>query len=262
MRPIFRNWNTIERHLKERPVALYLDFDGTLSPIVPKVDDASLPKENKAVLKRLCKKFNGRVAIVSGRALKDLKKKVGLKELIYVGNHGLQIEGPRIRFKQADGASARAIMKRLKKELAQEMKSIRGTFLEDKDLTMSLHYRMVKKDQIPLVVRTFKRVARPFISGTRIKVNVGKMVFEIKPPGNWHKGAAVRWLLERFERRSGGPCFPVYIGDDVTDEDAFRAIRKNGLGVGVGKARSSQAKFFVKDQRQVTRFLERLAVLS
>jgi len=262
IKPFFQHWNSIERSLKKKPIVLFLDFDGTLSPIVPKVEDAYLPRVNQVELKRLSKKLRGRVAIVSGRALKDLKKKVGFKNFIYVGNHGLEIGGPHVRFKAAGAASARKVMAQIKKKLCHELGSVHGIFLEDKDLTMSLHYRMVKGKDIPLVQRTFKKIVRPYVSKRQVKINPGKKVFEIKPPVNWHKGRAVRWLLSYWRRRAGKSFFPVYIGDDITDEDAFAAVGRNGLGVVVGHTRPSKATFFVRDQKQVTTLLKKLASLN
>jgi trehalose-phosphatase len=128
-----------------------------------------------------------------------------------------------------------------------------GVLIERKGPTASVHYRLVapveRRRWLPALLA---QLAVPTANG-RLRVVRGKAVLELRPPGHWHKGAAVRWLIER-------PYFAgrtlVYLGDDATDEDAFRAIRRDGVGVLVGSPRRSTARYCLHDPDQVRRFME------
>jgi len=257
MKPLFRHVMALHRKMGKRELMIFLDFDGTLSPIVPRPADAHLPRAEKHLLDLLRRRSEGGVAIVSGRARKDLKRKVALEGIFYVGNHGLEIEGPQLRFQAPGTTGSRKALSELKRKLSRVTADVPGTEMEDKGLSMSLHYRRTKAKNIPALRRAFLDAAGPYISSRKIRVTEGKRVFEIRPPVNWHKGSAVRWLL-RYRRRSGRAFFPIYIGDDVTDEDAFAAVRRVGLGIRVGCRSDSQAAYCLERRSQVVRLLQEL----
>jgi len=260
MKYLFEHWRKIERVLAKGQPVLFLDFDGTLSPIAPTPQEALLPPAIKAKLKELSRRLQGRVAIVSGRSLKNLKRKVGLKGLMYVGNHGLEIEGPQLHYKVSAAGLAEKPLRLIKKMIRQEMRNIEGVFLEDKGLTLSFHYRNVRPKNAALVLRTFKGIVRPYILEKKIKLNQGKKVFEIKPPIDWHKGRAVVWLMRRLGK--GKKLIAIYIGDDTTDEDAFAALKGRGISIAVGHRQRSQATYFLKSQREVGRFLQKFTAIN
>src|SRR3989338_18050 len=151
MNYLWLDWQKLKERLRNKNLLLFLDYDGTLSPIVDRPQDAVIPKETRAFLEMLMKYPKTKVVIVSGRALEDIKDKVGLKDIIYVGNHGLEIEGPKIKFKNPSSLRYKVIIDGLKNELIKRLSLIKGVILEDKGFSFGLHYRLVDKELISKV---------------------------------------------------------------------------------------------------------------
>lgn len=240
------------------PLFLFLDYDGTLTPIVKTPDDAVLDPAVKCLLKRLSSTKGCRLAIVSGRALPDIKKRVGLRNAIYCGNHGLEICGPGLNLAPPVGSDYVRMLKKIGNNLIASLSAIKGAYVENKRFTLSVHYRVVSREQVPLLKSIFhKNVIVPAMKD-RLRIHNGKKVLEIRPAVSWNKGSVVLWLLGR---QRGKNVFPIYIGDDATDEDAFRVIGDTGLSVLVGKPRSSHAAYYLKDTDEVTTLLRRVLQL-
>lgn len=237
---------------------LFLDYDGTLTPIVKRPGMAQLSAPRRSLLKRLARSPHFAVAIVSGRMLPDVKKKVGIKGFYYVGNHGFEIAGPKLKFTHPKARTAKPILRRIKNGLLRRLKGIKGVIIEDKVLTMSLHYRLVRQRDLEKVKITFHALTQPHLKNKKIRITHGKKVFEIRPNARWDKGRAVLWLLKK--RVKGRKVTPVYIGDDTTDEDAFRALGKRGITIHVGRAKQTLARRRLNDVQGVYRFLSRLAL--
>ncbi|MFH0763062.1 MAG: trehalose-phosphatase [Candidatus Omnitrophota bacterium] len=262
MRHILKEWDRLKKSLANKQIALFLDYDGTLTPIVEVPQKAVTPAEIKDLLKELLKSRRCGVAIITGRALKDIRAMVGISGLIYVGNHGLEIEGPDIKYRSHVSPKLRSVFDGIKRELAKRLTKVKGLLLEDKGLSLSLHYRLVDKRKIPLVKESFGQVAGQYLNRRIIKVIAGKKVFDIRPAVQWDKGKVALWLLARERFSRGKNVVPVYIGDDTTDEDAFRALRNKGLTIFVGSASSaSRAKYYLKDTAEVAEFLKKILEL-
>jgi trehalose-phosphatase len=263
MKYFFAYQNSIRRQIASKHIVLLLDYDGTLTPIVETPDRARIPRQNKRLLKELSTNPRCTLAIISGRGLKDIKKKVGLRNIIYSGNHGLQIEGPNIRFEAPVSPGYRTILQKIKSELRRRLSHIKGILLEDKGLSLALHYRLANKKEVPFVGETFYEVALPYLRLGKIKTETGKKVFEVRPPIEWNKGNAILWLLNKHKSAlRHKPIMPVYIGDDVTDEDAFRVLKNKGLTVFVGNPQKSDAKYYLKNTKEVSKFLKWLNALT
>jgi len=262
MKNLFRYWDNLEKELSDKYIMLFLDYDGTLAPIVSMPEKASIAKEIKDLLSELSKSPKCKLAIVSGRALKDIKNVIGLKGIIYSGNHGLEIEGPKIKFEPIVSSRYKAILEQIKNNLNKKLSSFKGAFVEDKGLSLSLHYRLVDKKNIPQVKTIFRETVILYLVRNKIKIKTGKMVLEVRPHLEWDKGKVVLWLLtrQRFALK-GSNVFPIYIGDDRTDEDAFRAIENKGLTIFVGEPKASYAKYYLKDTGEVFEFLQKVLVL-
>jgi trehalose 6-phosphate phosphatase len=231
---------------------LGLDFDGTLAPIVRRPGMAKLPPRNKALLVRLSKLKKARVAIVTGRALADIKAKVGLPGLIYVGNHGLEIEDLTGRvWVHPQARRCVGLMRRLAAELREALKPFPGAFVEDKGLTLSVHYRALPRYLSP---RPIREIMGDLVAGERHRVRIkpGKKVWEVRPNLKWNKGYAMRRLLGS----KIGQWHPVLVGDDVTDEEGFRSLGPDAITIRVGYKKDSNARFRLKSQRQTAPMLE------
>jgi len=263
MEYLFTYWDKLKNKLSNKSIFLFLDYDGTLAPIVETPMEAVISKDTKEVLDKLSKKTDCNIAVISGRSLKDIKNMVGLKNIIYAGNHGLEIEGPKIRFESQVSPRLKSVIRQIKEDLKNELSGIEGIFIEDKELTISIHYRLVDKKDIPLLQKIFTELTNPHVLRDKIKINSGKKVYEIKPPVVWDKGKIVSWLLVRQQFAQGeDKVFPIYIGDDVTDEDAFKALKNKGLTIFVGEPGASEAHYYLKNTEEVVRFIKQILELK
>lgn len=256
---LFDGWDKLKEKLNDRHIFLFLDYDGTLTPIVQYPDKAVISEEVGNLLKDLSTMPKCDVGIISGRALKDIEKMVGLEDIIYAGNHGLEIEGPKIRFESQISPESLSIMRDVKERLSIGLSKIEGIFVEDKEITLSIHYRLASQSGYLLAKKIIEEIIQPFLVRGKIKVSYGKKVVEIKPPVEWNKGKAVEWILDRVLKEK--PILPIYLGDDVTDEDVFGILKDKGLTIYIGKPRKSQARYYLKDTREVFEFLEKVLEL-
>jgi trehalose-phosphatase len=236
-----------------------VDFDGTLAPIVPIPEAARLPTAARAALVRLALRPDTDLAIVSGRALEDLRPRVGIPDLYYAGNHGLEIEGPGIQEVHQEAALARPRISGCADELRSALALEQGVILEDKGLTLTVHYRQAPDHAAAGRIRKLIRGACADRPGLRI--SEGKKVIEIRPAVEWDKGRATRFLLESLDVAAASLAPVIFIGDDRTDEDAFRALRDRGDGVIVASMPppDTAATAFLRSTAEVVTLLEELA---
>lgn len=239
-----------------RGAILLLDYDGTLSPIVQAPELAVLPADTAALLRSLSKFF--KVAVISGRSLINVKKLVGLKGIYYAGNHGLEIDGPGAKLIRHEAKLARPVITEICEKLQEGVRGIKGAIVEDKGLTASVHFRLVKGEGLRRLKSIFRDTVEPFVNTGLVRVTSGKKVFEIRPNVDWNKGKAAVWIINSVD--PNGKLVPIYIGDDRTDEDAFLALKKKGITILVTKnPRKSNAKFFLRNVGEVKIFLRKLA---
>jgi len=242
-------------------VLLALDFDGTLAEIVPDPADATLPESIFKLLEALNNQPRFTVAVVSGRSLVDLKERVRLPDVAYAGDHGLEISGPGFHHIPPEAEEFRTTVAEIGEALEAALEGIPGVIFEHKGLSMSIHYRLTPSGQRAAALRTIRRVTKPYLDRDAARVVKGKEVVNLLPPVDWHKGAALKWLinlLDTMPRRVGG-ILPIYIGDDVTDEDAFKAVRESGFAVRVGRPKpTSAAPYYVKSTTEVEEVLQAL----
>jgi len=262
MKYIFSHWNELKQILQSGRLFIFLDYDGTLAPIVRTPSQAMLSPATAKVLTALAKNKNITLAVVSGRVLSDVRNRVGIKNIIYVGNHGFEIKSPQINFKSSVDQACRKIFEEIKKDLAKKMSIIRGIYIEDKGFTLSVHYRLADKKQIPLIKNIFTQTIAASRAKKILKISAGKKVLEIRFASDCNKGKAVLWLVVRRQVvLRDKSILPIYIGDDLTDEDAFKVLRDKGLTILVGKPRKSYAKYYVRNTQEVRKFLRMLVRL-
>jgi trehalose 6-phosphate phosphatase len=247
----------IERRLDGRRPAVFLDYDGTLTPIVERPELAVLAPQMRETVRRLARACP--VAVVSGRALADVSALVGIEELHYAGNHGFELRrageaGPR----RDKGREFLAAIERFAGLVEAEISPVPGAFVENKTYSLSVHYRQAPPERVREIEGAVDRLLADF---PELRKHRGKKVFEIRPRIDWNKGKAVLWLLEALDL-DGREILPFYLGDDVTDEDAFRALSGRGIGILVADAPvRSAADYALRDVGEVRRFLEALASL-
>ncbi len=263
MKYLFSAWETIKDQINTQALLLFFDFDGTLAPIASSSEKAHLPQETLDLLKALSQKKSCKIAIVSGRALSDVKQKIGLEELVYVGNHGLEIEGPRIQHAVAISGTYLKTLQAIKLELQATVSSYKGAFIEDKGLTLSVHFRLVELEGIIELRNKMRAVVLSYSMKNMIKIRSGKMVFEISPPVLWDKGKAVFWLMDRWRTMlEDYSAVPLYCGDDETDEDAFRILADKGITIVVEAHDDSAAQYFLNTQEEVNNLLRNILELK
>jgi len=235
----------------DRP-AVFLDYDGTLTPIVSQPEKALLSDSLRRALQALV--MHAPVAILSGRDLDDVRQRVNISAIVYAGSHGFDIAGPHgVRKEMATEFLPRLDM--VENELGKQLAGIPGARVERKRFSIAAHYRNVNESDVPKVERAVSEVAARH---RELRKMDGKKVYELLPDIEWDKGKAVLWLLENLglERAT---VRPIYIGDDRTDEDAFRALEQCGLGILVSEqSRSTAASYSLKDPAEVERFLREL----
>lgn len=263
MKDLLSSWNKVKEGLRGKNLFIFLDYDGTLTPIVDTPDKAVLSRETKALLLKLSRLPLFTLAIISGRSLGDIKGMVRLPKIIYAGNHGLELEGPGLRSVSPIPPSYSVILKKLKCKLAARLSHIPGVIIEDKGLTLSIHYRMAPKKNHKIIAKIVADAMRSCSAQKVAGVNPGKKIIEIRPLKGSDKGKIASWLLARqYFLLNEQPVVSIYIGDDITDEDAFNALRDKGMTVFVGRSRTSPAQYYLKDTKEVIKFLEILSGLN
>jgi trehalose-phosphatase len=247
---LLRRLDELEERVAAAPhILLFLDFDGTISRLVANPKDAVLDPEIRSILSALTARQDFTVAIVSGRAVSDLRERAGLRDVIYVGNHGLEVESDSIRFREPKAEALRRELRSLCLQLKLALSDTDGLEVEDKGLTLSVHFRRVI-DHLHDWVRsvTSSTVSRSRSFGCR----EGKLVLDVQPQIGWNKGRAIQWIASKVGPSS---AVPIYIGDDVTDEDAFAAIPQ-GITIRVGEPASTAAQYSLPDVAAVGQVLQ------
>ena len=234
-------------------VSLFLDFDGTLVPIMANPKEARLDPRAVETLKRLSGDESLATTIISGRAVEDLYGRIRLENLIYAGNHGLEIFGRDLRFVEPLAWSRREQLETPCGELDVHLRPIPGVLVEHKGLTASVHYRLAADVDVAMILSAVHAaVAR---HGGFFRVNPGRRVLEIVPRTDWHKGAAVRWINGHLAET---PVLTIYLGDDTSDEDAF-SVLPDSITIKVGPAGATCARYRLPDPTAVHDFLRWLA---
>jgi trehalose 6-phosphate phosphatase len=262
------HWDEIARRLAGARPVLFLDYDGTLAPLAATPDLAILPEATREALTRAAGRFP--VAILSGRDREDVAAKVGLPDLVYAGCHGFDIAGPagtETRLRREVGPNLPAEIASAAMELAKALGTIPGVLIEPKRFALSVHYRLAAEESVPEIERA---VDAALAAHPALQKGFGKKLFELRPKLSWHKGKALLWILCRLGGCRPGENtaerVPIYIGDDLTDEDAFRAVSERGIGIVVlhedALDRQTAAAYSLRDPEEVREFLGRLTAVS
>lgn len=244
----------IAQRLAGRRLALLLDYDGTLTPIVRRPEEATLDPALQHRLEQLAGRCT--VAIVSGRDRRDVQQMVQVDSLIYAGSHGFDIQGPGLRMEHQQAQRSLPDLDRAEAMLRSQLQGVPAARVERKRFAIAVHFREVSEQiDVQRIQQTVQDVQQQLPS---LRTMGGKKIFELQPDVPWDKGQAVLWLVRQLGLDSADVLI-VYIGDDVTDEHAFRALAQHpsGLGIRVGEPDpASSAAYHVQDTQEVGRLLE------
>jgi trehalose 6-phosphate phosphatase len=248
----------IQRIERGRHVLLFLDYDGTLVPIQKTPDRAFFPPAKRDFLRRLSQRAF--VSIVSGRSLSEIQGLIAIKDIAYIGNHGLEISYGRRCWVHPKAKRTEPILKDVLEKIRHKTKDFPGILVENKRVTGAVHYRLAA----PVLCKPLKEIITKEIgqNGRGLKMTEGKKVFEIKPDVPWDKGKAVLELMDWTKPKKEPQ--PIYIGDDQTDEDAFRAINhsdRSAVTIHVGQVKNTRARYRLATVNRVWDFLRDLLVL-
>ncbi len=249
---LFEHLNELKDQVAQKDVFVFLDYDGTLTPIVATPDLAILSGEMREVVRKLSRYY--KVSIVSGRATDDVRDKVRIDNIFYAGSHGFEIVDPQGKVEISEEAKAiRTVIDEVHAKLSDRLKDVKGALVEHVKYTISTHYRLVSDKDFPKIEEAVEDILKEY---SQLRKTSGKKVFEIRPRIDWHKGKAVEWILNVLGY-DPGKHLAIYIGDDVTDEDAFAALEGKGFGILVAdKVRDSNAAYMIKDTHDVRKVLE------
>ena len=241
----------IERALEGSQAAVFLDYDGTLTPIVDTPAQAVLSDDMRTTVRRLGDRCV--TAVISGRGLADVRERVRLDSLFYAGTHGFDIVGPAgSGIRHQVGQEFVPVMEDLHQSLRGALAHVPGLLLETKGYSLAVHYRLVDEAAVAEVEAVVDGLLQ---DRAGLRKTHGKKVFEIRPRFDWNKGRAVEWILQAL----GVDHVPLYLGDDTTDEDGFEAVAGRGVGVLVAdQPRPTAAGYRLRDDAEVGRFLQRL----
>ena len=236
---------------KDKPV-FFFDYDGTLTPIMERQELAILDPAMKNMLLRLSKKYQ--IALISGREKSDLMKLVDIPNIFYAGNHGLNISGPGISMTFPGIENFLPIVKTITYHLEQLLYAFPGVILEKKNMSIAVHYRMTPNENLPELKNRIKKVLTGQLK--YIRILKGKKVFEFLPNIEWNKGRTIAWIMDVLGI-SWVDHRVFYLGDDTTDEDAFRVLRTRGIGILVSeKTRKSSADFRLSSPEEVKKLIQ------
>ncbi len=248
--------------LAGRRPAVFLDYDGTLTPIVDRPEDAVISESMREAVRGLAARCP--VCVVSGRDRPVVQELMGVDDLIVAGSHGFDIWSPAGgEVRREEGEGFRGLLEDVEARLREELHPIEGALVEPKKSSVAAHYRLVPEGERPRVGQIVEEILADHPD--ELKVTPGKMVYEVQPNIDWDKGKAVLYLLEALDL-DRDDVVPLYLGDDITDEHAFEALSGRGIGVFVGRAddpetagRTTSADYVLHTFEEVERFLDTLA---
>ena len=262
MKYLFDTWNEFSAACIAAPhILLLADYDGTLTPIVGRPEDAILSPSVRDMLSSLAGKKSFSVGIISGRSIEEIKQFVNLGNIYYSGNHGMEIDGPGLEYRNSAAISMKTLIDDLTARLSAELSDIAGVIVQNKGFSLSVHYRLVKPGYENKIAGRVKHITLSLQEKGEIKVFEQKKLWEIRPLLDWDKGKAVKLIGQKTKDRLNlARLLTIYLGDDTTDEDVFKILhRPDGWSIYIGdQKKTSAAEYYLKSTEEVALLLSKL----
>src|SRR3989338_6701196 len=258
MKEIWKHLIKIKEQVKNKKnVLLMLDFDGTISPIMPTPEQAYLPKKTRQTLETI-NKFSP-VIIISGRALNVVQQKVGVDEFIYSGSHGLEWSIKKKKKLKVVPKYILNMLARIKDDLEKLVLTYPEIIVEERRFAVTFHYKFVSPKKMKELKNKLNTLLKPIKKNPKLVVLRDKETIDIVPRLNWNKGHVASFMYRYFKNKTKKSLLPIYIGDGQTDEDAFSVLKRSGITIRVGKNDKSTAKWYLRNQKEVNYFLDWLS---
>ena len=252
-------WKNLAQQISNsRQIYLFIDYDGTIVPIKKQPRLAVLPVNTRTLIAQLGKNPNIFVGMITGSSLTDIRNLVRMGHILYAANHGFQIHHNKRTWVHPDAKRVLPLLNKIEATLIKALTPIKKVLVENKGLTLSVHYRNVRADDVYSLKLTVEQIVQPFREF--IKLTSGKKVIEIRPNVLWHKGHAILRVLKLY--RINNRSSIIFIGDDKTDEDAFTLLPSRAVTIRVGRNQSSNAKYYVHNSSGVLRLLKKIISLK
>ncbi len=237
----------------EKKPVFFLDYDGTLTPIVSRPELAKVSKEMQDTVKKLSQKYQ--TVIVSGRMREDVEDLLGIEGLIYAGSHGFDIKGPNTSMVEPQAEKTIPLISQITEILKKELEPLENVLIEEKKFSVAVHYRLAEDSVVPKIEELVNKLVKEHDS---LRILEGKKVFEILPAIDWNKGKALIWIM-RALNIGWEDSSVIYIGDDTTDEFAFRVLGSRGTGILVSEEeKNSWADFYLSSPKEVRELFEKV----
>jgi trehalose 6-phosphate phosphatase len=251
-------WNTLSRQVYiAQEIALFLDYDGTLTPI-RKTPNKAIPAPGTiSLLRKLIQLPHLTVFIVTGRSMEDIRQRIPLENMGFIANHGFHILRDGNEWKHPGAIQFKWKLQKLHTLLQNTLKPFQHAFIEDKQFTLSIHYRNVpSREKYPLKTTAAETIGA---YDSTLLTTEGKEVLEVRPPLDWGKGRAVMKVLKSSQHSPHS--LQIYIGDDETDEDAFHVLQSSGMTLHVGRISNTYAQYYMPNVGEVLRFLKMILAM-
>ncbi len=248
------------RAIDSRLITIFLDYDGTLSPVPRRKIRLERPLSDsaRAIIHELSRHKKVKIFIISGRSIEALRKFIGIDDLYYIGIHGHVIRGPDMIYIHSALEELISVVKRVKNELSGLLSDIEGLVIEDKGAAISIHYRGIGRSRSKEIYEKVSRICSKYYGIVFFR---GRSSIEIIPNTGWNKGRAIEYVLATLSMRTGlsaSDIMPIYFGDDKSDETGFKLLREKGICVKVGYKCGTKAKYYVNNTEEVIMFLSGL----
>lgn len=256
-KPVFQHLSQLQKKIiKSNQILLFLDYDGTLVCFQNRPEEVHTPEKVKKILTELTHMSKITVVIISGRTLQELKMLLPLPGLHYAAVHGLVIDLANGELRYWDKAKdVRSLLENIQHQIKSNLKMQKGLVIEDKEISLAFHYRLIPEAETDNTIATIINIAKQLDKTNSLNIIHGEKVIELRPKG-WHKGNAVEYLLSTLV--SSKHVLPIYIGDDTTDEDAFKQLNDKGITIYVKnhEKKATSASYYLSSHKEVISFLE------